>query len=69
MNDLHIDPDKSYATKGSVLIEYRELKRRVANARPMYRQGELSEAWYPMEPNTDELPDGWLLSITTEDDT
>ena len=31
MSDLQIDPDKNYATKGSVLIEYRELKRRVAN--------------------------------------
>ena len=31
MSDLPIDPDKDYATKGSVLIEYRELKRRVAS--------------------------------------
>ncbi len=31
MTELQIDPDKKYATKGSVLIDYRELKRRVAN--------------------------------------
>ena len=48
------------------VIVLMEAARRVANARPMYRQGGLSEAWYPMEPDTDELPDGWL--ITTEDD-
>ncbi len=39
-----------------------EAARLVANAKPMYRMGGLSEAWYLMDPDdTDELPDGWLL--------
>ena len=31
MKVMHIDPDKQYAAMGSVLIEYRQLKRQEAN--------------------------------------
>ena len=38
---------------------------------PMYQQGGLSGAWYPLTEDTagiDERPDGWLIERRVEDD-
>ena len=31
-------------------------------AEPMYRQGGMSGAWYPMQPDDEDEPDGYLIS-------
>ena len=72
MNDLHIDPDKRYATKGSVLIEYRELKRRVAN--PTFKPYQLLVGnWNPNLDEWEDIREATVdeviaaLGVTTED--
>ena len=34
---------------------------REVTATPMYRQGGLSGAWYPMSPDDEDEPDGYLM--------
>ena len=63
MSDTDIDPDKRYSAMGSVLIEYRELKRRVANldietaARALHAQSQGSR--YDFDEISQRAQDKW----------